>query len=90
VVVFALMMDASDRAYAGTDYTLIACAVVFSQGIAGFAAGVVGDLFGYTAMFGSGLVLSGIGCAVMLMALSRGVGPKELRASASDPGIMGS
>lgn len=88
VVVFALMMDASDREYAGTDYTLIACAVVFSQGIAGFAAGVVGDLFGYTAMFGSGLVLSGVGCAVMLMALSRGVGPKELRAVVSQPGIM--
>ncbi|GGF26508.1 MFS transporter [Williamsia phyllosphaerae] len=88
VVVFALMMDASDREYAGTDYTLIACAVVFSQGIAGFAAGVVGDLFGYTAMFGSGLVLSGVGCAVMLTALSRGVGPKGLRAVVSPPGIM--
>ncbi|MBJ7289002.1 MFS transporter [Williamsia sp.] len=88
VVVFALMMDASDRDHAGTDYTLIACAVVFSQGIAGFTAGVVGDLFGYPAMFGSGLVLSGLGCAVMLTALSRGVGPKGLRAVVSPPGIM--
>nr|WP_045823498.1 MFS transporter [Williamsia herbipolensis] len=81
VVVFALMMDACQREYAGSDYTLMACAVVFSQGAAGFAAGVVGDVFGYTAMFGSAFVLSGIGCAVLMIALARGVGPVELRRS---------
>jgi MFS family permease len=79
VVVFALMMDASDPEYAGSDYTLLACAVVFSQGIAGLAAGVVGDMLGYPALFATALVLSGIGCAVMVSALARGVGPAGLR-----------
>ncbi|MGB2949891.1 MAG: MFS transporter [Rhodococcus sp. (in: high G+C Gram-positive bacteria)] len=79
VAVFALMMDASEKRFAGSDYTLIACAVVFAQGAAGLAAGVVGDLFGYTAMFGSALVLSGIGCAALIVALDRGVGPSGLR-----------
>ena len=44
VAVFALMMDAADRDYAGSDYTLMACAIVVVQGIAGFAAGAVGEL----------------------------------------------
>lgn len=79
VAVFALMMDASEKRFAGSDYTLMACAVVFAQGAAGIAAGVVGDLFGYTAMFGSALVLSGIGCAALLVALDRGWGPEGLR-----------
>ncbi len=79
VAVFALMMDASEKRFAGSDYTLMACAIVFAQGAAGIAAGVVGDLFGYTAMFGSALVLSGIGCAVLLVALDRGWGPDGLR-----------
>lgn len=79
VAVFALMMDASEKRFAGSDYTLMACAIVFAQGAAGLAAGVVGDLFGYTAMFGSALVLSGIGCAALIVALDRGVGPSGLR-----------
>ncbi|MDZ7933146.1 MAG: MFS transporter [Rhodococcus sp. (in: high G+C Gram-positive bacteria)] len=79
VAVFALMMDASEKRFAGSDYTLMACAIVFAQGAAGIAAGVVGDLFGYTAMFGSALVLSGIGCALLLVALDRGWGPEGLR-----------
>ncbi|MGW5269180.1 MFS transporter [Rhodococcus sp. NPDC003994] len=79
VVLFALMMDASERAFAGTDYTLLACAVVFSQGAAGLAAGLIGELFGYAVMFGTGLVLSGVGCAVLLVGLRRGWGPAVLR-----------
>ncbi|GGG15121.1 MFS transporter [Rhodococcoides trifolii] len=79
VVVFTLMMDASDREYAGSDYTLLACAVVFSQGIAGLAAGVVGHTFGYTALFGTSLMLSALGCIVMVSALARGVGPAGLK-----------
>ncbi|MEK8071471.1 MFS transporter [Rhodococcoides navarretei] len=79
VAVFALMMDASEKRFAGSDYTLMACAIVFAQGAAGIAAGVVGDLLGYTAMFGSALVLSGIGCALLLVALDRGWGPEGLR-----------
>ena len=75
VAVFTLMMDASDRDHAGSDYTLLACAVVTVQGIAGFAAGTVGELLGYPALFGSSLVLSGLGCAVLIIATDRGKGP---------------
>ncbi|UYP19980.1 MFS transporter [Rhodococcus sp. Z13] len=75
VAVFTLMMDASDRDHAGSDYTLLACAVVVVQGIAGVAAGVVGDAFGYPVLFGTSFVLSGIGCAVLLLAMDRGQGP---------------
>ncbi|MGA9869968.1 MAG: MFS transporter [Rhodococcus sp. (in: high G+C Gram-positive bacteria)] len=81
VAVFALMMDASEKRFAGSEYTLMACAVVFAQGAAGIVAGIVGDLFGYTAMFGSAMILSGIGCAVLVVALSRAVGPTVLRTS---------
>ena len=79
VAIFALMMDAADKRFAGSDYTLVACAVVFAQGIAGLAAGIVGDMFGFTALFCVALVLSGIGCAVLLIALDRGVGPSGLK-----------
>lgn len=53
VAVFTLMMDASDPDHAGSDYTLFASAVVVVQGLAGFAAGAVGDLAGYPALFGT-------------------------------------
>lgn len=79
VAIFALMMDAADKRFAGSDYTLVACAVVFAQGIAGLAAGIVGDMFGFTALFCVALVLSGIGCAALLIALDRGVGPSGLK-----------
>ncbi|WP_176444327.1 MFS transporter [Rhodococcoides kyotonense] len=79
VAVFALMMDAAEKRFAGSDYTLVACAVVFAQGAAGLAAGVVGDQFGFTALFVVALVLSGIGCAVLLIALDRGVGPAGVK-----------
>ncbi|OZC56991.1 MFS transporter [Rhodococcus sp. RS1C4] len=79
VAIFALMMDAADKRFAGADYTLVACAVVFSQGAAGLAAGVVGDAFGFTAVFGVALILSGIGCLVLLVALDRGIGPSGLK-----------
>ncbi|WP_068158613.1 MFS transporter [Rhodococcus phenolicus] len=78
VAVFTLMMDAADRDHAGSDYTLMACAIVVVQGLAGFAAGAVGDLLGYPALFGASVVLSGIGCAVLLLALDRGIGPRGL------------
>ncbi|MFC6010761.1 MFS transporter [Nocardia lasii] len=81
VAVFALMMDASEPDHAGSDYTLFACVIVIVQGVAGMSAGIVGDLFGYPAIFGTGLVLSGLGCAAMVVGLSRGVGPAALRAT---------
>ncbi|GGL30106.1 MFS transporter [Nocardia jinanensis] len=80
VAVFTLMMDASDPDHAGSDYTLLACAVVTVQGIAGFAAGTVGELLGYPALFGTSLVLSGIGCAALLIATDRGAGPAGVHA----------
>lgn len=80
VAVFALMMDAAEKRFAGSDYTLVACAVVVAQGAAGVTAGVVGDLFGFTVMFVVATVLSGAGCAVLLLALDRGVGPSGLKA----------
>ncbi|WP_410875836.1 MFS transporter [Nocardia sp. A7] len=78
VAVFALMMDASEPDHAGSDYTLMACAIVVVQGVAGMAAGLIGDLAGYPALFGTGLVLSGLGCAAMILGLSRGLGPANL------------
>ncbi|WP_280399026.1 MFS transporter [Nocardia carnea] len=80
VAVFTLMMDASDPDHAGSDYTLLACAVVTVQGLAGFAAGTVGELLGYPALFGSSLVLSGIGCAALILAIDRGKGPNGIHA----------
>lgn len=79
VAVFALMMDAAEKRFAGSDYTLVACAVVVAQGAAGLTAGIVGDLFGFTVMFVVAMVLSGIGCALLLAALDRGVGPIGLK-----------
>ncbi|MEU5841960.1 MFS transporter [Rhodococcus sp. NPDC047139] len=81
VAVFTLMMDAADRDHAGSDYTLLACAIVVVQGIAGFTAGAVGDLFGYPALFGTSVVLSGIGCVVLLISVDRGVGPSGLHSA---------
>ncbi|MFF2083826.1 MFS transporter [Nocardia sp. NPDC058176] len=78
VAVFALMMDASEPEHAGSDYTLFACAIVIVQGVAGFAAGIVGDLSGYPAIFVIGLVLSGAGCAALVLGLARGLGPANL------------
>ncbi|MEU4650767.1 MFS transporter [Nocardia fluminea] len=88
VAVFALMMDASEPDYAGSDYTLLACAIVVVQGAAGMAAGVIGDLAGYPTLFATGLVLSGLGCAAMILGLSRGLGPAGLhRALAPDSAL---
>ncbi len=78
VALFTLMMDASEREYAGADYTLLACAVVAAQGAAGFAGGVSGDALGYPVTFTIGMVLSGLGCAVFVRALDVGVGPRSL------------
>ncbi|QMU23071.1 MFS transporter [Gordonia rubripertincta] len=79
VAVFTLMMDACEKGYEGSDYTLFACAVVGVQGAAGFAAGVVGDLFGFPTLFATALVLSGVGVVVMIRALDRGMGPTTIQ-----------
>lgn len=79
VVVFTLMMDASDQEHAGTDYSLLACALVGAQGIAAVAGGLVGDLFGWTALFGTAFAVSAAGCLLLLVALDRGAGPAALQ-----------
>ncbi|WP_220658428.1 MFS transporter [Tsukamurella sp. TY48] len=78
VALFTLMMDACEEEHAGADYTLLACAVVGAQGVAGFAAGALGDAFGYPTVFLVATVLSGLGCAVFVRALDRGEGPTSL------------
>jgi MFS transporter, PAT family, beta-lactamase induction signal transducer AmpG len=80
VVLFTLMMDASDEEHAGTDYSLLACALVGAQGIAAVAGGLVGDLFGWPALFGTAFAVSAGGCVLLLVALERGIGPARLHA----------
>jgi MFS family permease len=80
VALFTLMMDASDREHAGTDYSLYACAIVLAQGLAAFAGGVIGDAAGYVASFAVAALLSGLGCALLVMRLDRGAGPRLLDA----------
>lgn len=79
VALFTLMMDASDPDHAGTDYTLLACAVVFAMGLASFTGAAIADAWGYAPMIALGFVLSGAGCLTLVGALDRGRGPQRLR-----------
>ncbi|MGX9295356.1 MFS transporter [Tsukamurella paurometabola] len=85
VALFTLMMDACERDDAGADYTLLASAVVATQGVAGFTGAAIGDLLGYPAAFTLGMVLSGIGCAVLVRGLDRGRGPAAITTWARGP-----
>lgn len=80
VALFTLMMDASDPDHAGTDYTLMACAIVIGTGLASFTGAVFADALGYAPMMATGLLLSGVGCVVLVRALDRGAGPERVRA----------
>lgn len=80
VALFTLMMDASDPEHAGTDYTLLACAVVVAMGLASFAGATVADAAGYATSFGAGAVLSLLGCLALVHALDARRGPARLRA----------
>ena len=48
------------------------------QVLAGFAGAAVGDVLGYSAAFTIGMVLSGLGCAVLVRGLDRGRGPAAI------------
>jgi MFS family permease len=78
VALFTLMMDASDPAHAGADYTLLACALVLAQGLAQFAGATLADAFGYVPMFSAGFVIALGGCLLLVRALDRGAGPRRL------------
>lgn len=78
VALFTLMMDASEPDHAGTDYTLLACAVVLAGGLAGIVAGLAGDFLGYAAAFGISFLCSGIGCYILVAGLNRGRGPQRV------------
>lgn len=80
VALFTLMMDASDPRHAGTDYTLLACAVVLASGLAGLVAGVLGDTLGYAGAFGLSFLFSGLGCLWLVVRVDRGSGPDRLDA----------
>jgi PAT family beta-lactamase induction signal transducer AmpG len=71
VALFALMMDASDPAHAGTDFTLLASVVVGVGSLGGIVGGVIGDALGYAWAFGIGAVLSALGCVAMVRWLDR-------------------
>lgn len=79
VALFTLMMDASDPEHAGTDYTLLACAIVFVTGVANFVAAAIADAAGYGLCFTVGLVLSGLGCLLLIERLDARVGPSRLQ-----------
>ncbi len=80
VALFTLMMDASDPAHAGTDYTLQASTVVIATGIASVVGGFLGDAMGFAGLFTLAALLSGLGCALLLWALATRRVPQRLRA----------
>jgi MFS family permease len=79
VALFTLMMDASDPEHAGTDYTLLACAIVVAMGLANFTGASIADAVGYAPTFVAGFVLSGVGCLVLVRSLDRRSGPGRLQ-----------
>jgi MFS family permease len=79
VALFTLMMDASDPEHAGTDYTLLACAIVVAMGLANFTGASIADAVGYAPTFVAGFVLSGLGCLVLVRSLDRRSGPGRLQ-----------
>ena len=79
VALFTLMMDASDPEHAGTDYTLLACAIVFTMGLANFTGAAIADAVGYAPTFLAGFVLSVAGCLVLVSSLDVRRGPARLQ-----------
>ena len=79
VAVFTLMMDASDPQHASTDYTLLASAIVITAALANFVAAAVADAAGYGATFMTGMIVSAIGCVLLVRAVDSGHGPARLR-----------
>lgn len=71
VALFTFMMDASDPAHAGTDYTLLASIVVLVGSAANVAAALIADTFGYVFAFTTGMALAVVGCLALISTLDR-------------------
>lgn len=80
VALFTLMMDAAEPAHASTDYTLLACAIVLTQGLAQFSGAALADAGGFAPMFALGVALALAGCVLLVRRLDAGAGPAALRA----------
>ncbi|HSW13864.1 MAG TPA: MFS transporter [Solimonas sp.] len=80
VALFTLMMDAADPDHAGTDYTLLACAIVAGTGLANFIGALIADAYGYAPMMLASLLLSAAGCLTLVRMLDSGRGPARLQA----------
>jgi len=78
VALFTLMMDASDPDHAGTDYTLLACAIVVAMGLANFTGAVIADAAGYAPAFVAGFVISVAGCLALVRSLDARRGPARV------------
>jgi len=79
VALFTLMMDASDPAHAGTDYSLLACAIVIAMGLANFTGATIADAVGYGPTFIVGFLLSLVGCLALVRGLDARLGPERLQ-----------
>jgi predicted MFS family arabinose efflux permease len=79
VALFTLMMDASDPGHAGTDYSLLACAIVIAMGLANFTGATIADAVGYGPTFITGFLVSLVGCLVLVRSLDARRGPDRLQ-----------
>jgi MFS family permease len=79
VALFTLMMDASDPEHAGTDYTLLACAIVVAMGLANFTGASIADVAGYGTSFAIGAAVSLAGCFALVRWLDAQRGPARLQ-----------
>jgi predicted MFS family arabinose efflux permease len=79
VALFTLMMDAADPGHAGTDYSLLACAIVIAMGLANFTGAAIADAAGYGPTFIAGFFISLVGCLVLVRSLDARLGPQRLQ-----------
>ena len=71
VALFTLMMDVAEPEHAGTDYTLLASAVVLFDGIGAFVGAAIADATSYATTFIIGTVLAAAGCVFVVYHLDR-------------------
>ncbi|MET0984054.1 MAG: MFS transporter [Steroidobacteraceae bacterium] len=71
VALFTLMMDVAEPEHAGTDYTLLASAVVLFDGVGAFVGAAIADATSYATTFSIGTVLAAAGCVFVVFHLDR-------------------